>query len=172
MLLLEKAVSGLNVASLNMAKNYQIKLGDCVFCVIKEAGLLPETVWMHSNNADLRRRRQELKMLLPGDVLFVPDIRPKEVKEPTSQVHKFQMKGERHRHWIEIELVGEDDKPIPNEKYKVTLPDGSIREGKLDQNGWARIEGDPAGACSVTFPELDKDAMELIGKTGQKALSA
>ena len=154
-----------------MAENYQMKLGDCIFCVIKEQGLLPETVWNHANNAALRTKRRELKMLLPDDVLFIPDIRPKEVKEPTNQVHKFQMKGE-HLHWIEIELIGEDDEPIPNEAYKVILPDGSEKEGKLDKNGWARIENQLIGEWEVTFPELDKEACEFIKSIGPKSVSS
>lgn len=129
---------------------------------------MPATVWEHSNNAVLRRQRQEMKRLLPGDVVFIPDVRPKEVIEPTNQVHKFYMKGEKHLHWIEIELVGEDNKPIPNEKYKIVLPDGSIKEGKLDQNGWSRVEGNPAGRYEVTFPELDKDAWKFIEAVGAK----
>jgi len=154
-----------------MAINYQIKLGDCIFCIIHELNLLPDTVWKHSNNALLREKRQEMKRLLPGDVVFIPDVRPKEVSEPTNQVHKFQMKGEKHLHWIEIELVGDDDKPIPNKKYKVVLPDGSIKEGNLDQNGWARVEGNPAGQYEVTFLELDKDAWKFIEAVGAKSLS-
>ena len=154
-----------------MAVNYQIKLGDCIFCVIREHGLLPETVWQHSNNTALRTKRRELKMLLPDDVLFIPDIRPKEVKEPTNQVHKFHMKGE-HLHWIEIELIGEDDEPIPNETYKVILSDGSEKEGKLDKNGWARIESDPTGEWEVTFPEMDKEAWKFIKAVGPKSLSS
>lgn len=148
-----------------------MKLGDCIFCVIEKHGHLPETVWQHSNNSALRQKRRELKMLQPNDVLFIPDIRPKEVKEPTNQVHKFYMKGEIHLHWIEIELVGEDDKPIPDEKYKVVLPDGSEKEGNLDENGWARIEIAAKGDCEVTFPELDKEALEFIEKAGQRTLS-
>jgi hypothetical protein len=155
-----------------MAINYQIKLGDCIFCIIHQQYLLPETVWKHSNNALLLEKRQKMKNLLPGDVVFILDVRPKEVGRPTDQVHKFYMNGEKHLHWIEIELVGEDDKPIPNEKYKVVLPDGGIKEGNLDQNGWARVEGDPAGQCEVTFPELDKDAWKFIEAIGQKALTS
>jgi hypothetical protein len=151
-----------------MAINYQMKLGDCIFCVIREHRLLPETVWMHSNNAALRQKRRDLKMLLPGDALFIPDIRPKDVNRPTNQFHKFQMKGEKHLHWIEIELVGEDDKPIPNEKYKVKLPDGSEKEGKLDENGWARVEIAAKGDCEVTFPEMDEEAWKFIEAVGQK----
>ena len=151
-----------------MAINYQIKLGDCIFCIIHEKNLLPGTVWNHSNNALLRGKRQEMKKLLPGDVVFIPDIRPKEVKEPTNQVHKFQMKGEPHLHWIEIELVGEDNKPIPDEEYKVVLPGGTIKEGNLDKNGWARIEGNPKEAYEVTFPKLDQDAWKFIEAVGAK----
>jgi len=151
-----------------MAANYQIRLGDCIFCIIQKQGFLPDTVWNHSNNSLLREKRRELKKLLPGDVLFIPDIRPKEVKEPTNDVYKYRMKGEKHLHWIEIELIGEDDEPIPNKKYKVTLPDGSIKEGNLDQKGWARVEGNPAGQCEVTFPELDKEAWKFIEAVGAK----
>lgn len=60
--------------------------------------------------------------------------------------------------WVEIQLVGEDDAPIPGERYVVELPDGSRREGTLDGEGVARIEEIPAGTCRVSFPELDRDA--------------
>ncbi len=62
-------------------------------------------------------------------------------------------------HWIEIELVGEDDRPIANEAYEVTLPDQRVISGQLDAAGWARIDGiASAGECLVSFPRLDKAA--------------
>ncbi len=64
--------------------------------------------------------------------------------------------------WIEIELVGEDDKPIPGEKYKISLPDGAVDEGTLDHKGFARVEGFKSGTCKVTFPSLDQDAWEEV----------
>jgi hypothetical protein len=69
---------------------------------------------------------------------------------------------EKKTSWIEIELVGEDDEPIPGEKYKITLPDDSVAEGTLDEKGIARIEGFEKGTCKVSFPELDKEAWEKI----------
>ncbi len=69
---------------------------------------------------------------------------------------------EKKTSWIEIELVGEDDEPIPGEKYTITLPDESVAEGTLDEKGFARIEGFEKGACKVSFPELDKEAWEKI----------
>lgn len=66
-------------------------------------------------------------------------------------------------HWIEIELVGEDDKPIPYEEYRIRLPDETEVEGYLDQDGFARLDQLPsAGNCQVCFPNLDKDAWEFI----------
>ena len=64
--------------------------------------------------------------------------------------------------WIEIELVGEDDEPIPGEKYRITLPDGSVAEGTLDEKGFAREEGFEKGTCQVCFTDLDKEAWEKI----------
>lgn len=62
--------------------------------------------------------------------------------------------------WIEIELVGEDNKPIPGEQYRIQLPDGTVSEGTLDHQGFARVEGFEAGDCKITFPDLDQDAWE------------
>jgi len=65
--------------------------------------------------------------------------------------------------WLEIELVDEADQPVAGEKYEVILPDGKIRRGTLDANGFARIERLPAeGEAQVCFPELDSAAWERI----------
>ena len=57
--------------------------------------------------------------------------------------------------WIEIELVDDKGKPVPGERYKVTLPDDSVKEGTLDDKGRARLDGCDPGTCKVTFPQLD-----------------
>lgn len=76
-------------------------------------------------------------------------------KPPQSEEEK-----EKKTSWIEIELVDEEDNPVPGEKYKITLPDGSVAEGTLDEKGLARVDGIEPGTCKITFPELDKDAWE------------
>ena len=64
--------------------------------------------------------------------------------------------------WIEIELVDEKNKPVPEERYRIEQPDGSLVEGSLDSQGRARHEGLVPGNCQITFPNLDKDAWERI----------
>jgi len=69
--------------------------------------------------------------------------------------------------WIEIQLIGEDDQPIPGAKYRVKMPDGSVREGTLDQEGVAGFDGISAGDCEVSFPELDEGAWTPVAGEGK-----
>jgi hypothetical protein len=62
---------------------------------------------------------------------------------------------EKRTSWIEIELVDEEGRPVARERYRVELPGGSIREGRLDVNGLARIDGIEPGTCKISFPDLD-----------------
>jgi hypothetical protein len=73
-----------------------------------------------------------------------------------------QAEDERKTSWIEIELVGEDDQPVPGEKYRITLPDGTVDEGTLNHKGQALVAGFVAGQCKITFPDLDQDAWEEL----------
>lgn len=67
----------------------------------------------------------------------------------------------QEKSWIEVELVDEEDQPVPGERYEITLPDGkTVASGTLDENGFARVDGIDPGTCQVTFPELDKDTWE------------
>jgi len=56
--------------------------------------------------------------------------------------------------WIQIELHDQDGKPVPNERYRIELPDGSAQEGALDENGCAGVDGIDPGRCKVSFPDI------------------
>jgi type VI secretion system secreted protein VgrG len=64
--------------------------------------------------------------------------------------------------WIEVELIDEEDQPIPGEIYEITLPDGTVASGSLDDKGLARVEGFEPGSCKISFPKLDQDAWEPV----------
>lgn len=66
------------------------------------------------------------------------------------------------RHHIAIELR-EDDEPVSDEPFRITLPDGEVRLGRLSALGRCRIDDIAApGDCLVVFPELDR----RLGGTG------
>ena len=62
--------------------------------------------------------------------------------------------------WIEVEMVGEDDTPIPGERVWVEHPDGRVARGTLNAEGVFRLEGIPAGTYRICFRNLDEEAWE------------
>lgn len=94
----------------------------------------------------------------PGEVVE----RGGDEAEPFTRQDEERERDNPDRTWIEIELVDEEDQPVPGERYEITLPDGRVARGTLDQNGFARLEGIVQGTCQITFPELDRDAWERI----------
>jgi hypothetical protein len=57
--------------------------------------------------------------------------------------------------WVAIQLIDEQQKPAPSARYRITLPDDSIREGTLDEEGTTREDGIDPGQCQISFPEID-----------------
>ncbi len=87
-------------------------------------------------------------------------VKPHKPPSEEAQRQTEEKEEEKKTSWIEIELVGEDNEPIPGEKYKITLPDDSVAEGTLDEKGFAHVEGFEKGTCKICFPDIDKDAWE------------
>jgi phage baseplate assembly protein gpV len=57
--------------------------------------------------------------------------------------------------WIEIVLKDKQGVPIPNERYRIKLADGTTQEGSLDGDGKARVDGIKPGTAQVSFPDRD-----------------
>jgi hypothetical protein len=53
--------------------------------------------------------------------------------------------------WIEFELYDGNGGPVVGEPYRVTLPDGSIREGKTDAHGLVCFTGIPHGNAEIEW---------------------
>lgn len=73
----------------------------------------------------------------------------------------------RLRDWLEIELHDEEGEAMAGEPYVVYLPDGSLREGELDDHGQARLEGLSVRTGRVEFPRLGRDAREAQAQGGE-----
>ncbi len=57
--------------------------------------------------------------------------------------------------WVAIRLVDDQGNPVPYRRYRIETPEGTTREGILDDQGRARVDGIEPGTCKVTFPGLD-----------------
>ena len=87
-----------------------------------------------------------------------------EVHEDEAPVGGPEVARAEPKTWIEIELVDTEGKPVPNERYWISLPDGSVREGRLSSEGRAYVGNLDPGECDVRFPDLDNDAVAAPGE--------
>jgi hypothetical protein len=69
---------------------------------------------------------------------------------------KEQAKKEEPKTFVEIQLNDAEGNPASGAKYKIELPDGSVKLGFLDVNGHARVDGVDPGNCKITFPQYDE----------------
>ncbi|MGH7150411.1 MAG: hypothetical protein ACREIU_06930, partial [Planctomycetota bacterium] len=111
-----------------MPIRYVVRQGDCIASIAFERGLFPDTVWDDPENAELRRERGDPNILAPGDVVVVPDKRPKEVPGATESRHRFKRKGVPERLCLRLLRDGEPRSPVP---YSIVL-DGHAVEGTTD----------------------------------------
>jgi hypothetical protein len=66
--------------------------------------------------------------------------------------------------WITIRMLDEDDpaRPVPNVRYRIRLPDDTVREGTLNADGIAHFTGIDPGSCLLNFPDLDSETWERL----------
>lgn len=114
-----------------MAINYEVRQGDCISSIAFEHGFFADTLWNHPNNAELKKKRKDLNILMPGDVVFVPDKQIKEVSEPTNQVYKFKCKNTPEKFKLQLLIHGE---PRANEDYELEIEELKFK-GKTDSQG-------------------------------------
>ena len=111
--------------------NHEIKQGECISSIAERNGLHWKTIWEHSDNKDLKEKRKNPNVLLPGDLLYVPEIQLKTESVPTDNRQKFVRKGVPSK--LKLRLM-KQDKPRANMRYVLNI-DGNLYDGKTDGDG-------------------------------------
>ena len=65
-------------------------------------------------------------------------------------------RASKQKTWVAIRLQDEKGQPIPDERYRVVLPDGSVQEGKLNAKGEAYFYEINPGQCQISFPDVHR----------------
>lgn len=125
-------------------KMHKVEQGDTIIKLSEHYGLFVHTIWNDPANADLRRLRPDMNMLMPGDEVTIPDKRPSEVNEPSGKRHRFRRKGIPAVYRVQIFRYEE---PRANESYRFVV-DGVVQAGTTDAEGVLQ-ESLPAGARSA-----------------------
>jgi len=140
-----------------MPTKHVVKQGECISRIAFEYGLFPETVWNHPDNSQLKELRKNPYVLMPGDIVVIPDKRLKEVSKPTGQRHRFRRKGVPEKLVMKFTR---GDELRANEKYVLEI-DGKRTEGSTGGGGVVELDILPnAKIGKITFVE-DGDEYEL-----------
>ena len=113
---------------------YKVKQGDCISSIAYRYGFFPDTIWNDPKNSELKQKRQDPNVLAPGDLVYIPDKRIREVSGATEQRHRFRKKGVPEKLVVQFK---NNDEARANEAYVLDI-DGQLTEGKTDGEG--RVE--------------------------------
>ena len=128
-----------------MPIKYTIRQGDSIVDVAYRNGFFADTVWEHPDNAELRERRRNKNILMPGDVLTIPDKREKEESAVTGKRHRYRIKGIPAV--LRLQLFDGDELPRANQTYKVTIRGPGYEtpfEGVTDGEGILKMAVPPS----------------------------
>jgi hypothetical protein len=90
----------------------------------------------------------------PPEYFFTITIGAQEFgKEQESGILNF-------KDWIEIELVDDNDEPIPEVEYEANFPDGTTQSGQLDELGKVRFDNVPPGNFTIKYKDLYPEVEE------------
>ena len=116
--------------------------GERIPSIAEVTGHLWETIWKHPANEALKDARKDPNILLPGDKLTVPATCVKYEPGETETRHRFRLNGDPAV--LRIRLL-DDDEPIPNAAYVLTVDREYEYSGDTDSTGLL-CETIPVGA--------------------------
>jgi len=120
--------------------NYVVRQGDCVESIAYQHGHLWQTLWNHAKNAKLKQVRKDPNVLLPGDRIFIPELREKEETGGTEQRHRFRRKSVPSK--LKLRFLDAKSRPRAGEPYDLDI-DGQKYSGSLDSDGALEVSISP-----------------------------
>lgn len=115
--------------------NYVVKQGDCMSKIAVETGFFWDTLWNLPENQELKSRRGDPNILLPGDKVFIPEIRKKSESGATDTSYRFVRKGVPSKLRLQIQKFG---KVRAKDSYLLDI-DGALSNGTLDEDGFLEV---------------------------------
>jgi hypothetical protein len=155
-----------------MAEDYIVRGGDSMMSIAFDHGVFYETLWNHSANAALKQKRKNPNVLMPGDVVHVPDKVIKEVSAAQKKRHKFKLKGVPAKLNLRILEESEpnasggsqEDMPRKNVPFNLYVDEVLLTEGNTDADGWVKCAVAPNARTGrlVLEPGTDKETSLVL----------
>lgn len=112
-----------------------VREGDCLSSIARQTGRLWETIWNDPANAALRAARRDPNVLLPGDRLTIPPLRPRSEPAQTEMRHRFVRLGQPTVFQLRLAHNG---RPLAQRSYTLTYDNGEEFSGVTNMDGFLR----------------------------------
>lgn len=116
-----------------MPIEHTVSQGECLSSIAKQYGFADwQTIYNDPLNADFRQKRPDPNLIYPGDIIYIPDKKPKDEPCATTQTHVFQLQRKDTRLRILIQDI--DGQVITGKKFHLTV-EGAVYEGQIPDDG-------------------------------------
>lgn len=129
---------------------HEVQQGECLVSIAESYGFFWETLWNLPENKAIRDARRDPTVLLPGDVVTIPEKTVKEYVRPTGARHTFRVKNIPAK--FNLRLLDEAGEPRAGVAYVLVI-EGKETRGTTDGEGWVRTPVAPGarvGTLRVT----------------------
>lgn len=116
---------------MTMPETHRVSPDDCISSIALRYGFSNHTIWNHPQNRDLRERRGDPDVLLPGDKLYIPDLTSKSHSAAVDTRHRFRRRSVPAKFTM---VLRRGDEPRANIKYRLDL-DGRLVKGSTNAKG-------------------------------------
>lgn len=133
-----------------MAEQHTVVQGEHVTSIAAFYGFRDyRTIWDHPENARLRSLRHNPNVLLPGDIVFIPDLEPIEAPRSTDQKHQFVLSRPPLK--LRIQLENQYGQPVVGAPCVLVLDSDS-----------KSLTSDGTGKVECTIPPSIEDSSLII----------
>ena len=138
-----------------MSSYYTVEQGDCLSSIAESFDFADwQTIYNDPNNAELRNLRPNPNVLYPGDTVYIPDKRLKQVDCSVDRKHQFVIK--RAKTWLRVLIRDGQQVPAAGCKYHLDIDGISHSNGKLGTNGMLAVKipaKSKSGVLTVWFDD-------------------
>ncbi len=142
-----------------MSITHTVQQGENLFSIAQKYKIADwRSIYTHPYNSEFARLRPDPDVIMPGDKIKIPDIKPKAAKVCTGQIHVFVVK--RNVQQLKVRLLDDNQQPLRNVRAQFLVA-GARKELIVDGSGICEVDiEDPATAEVAMDIFLDSEAPE------------
>lgn len=112
-------------------KTHIVSKGECLAKIASNYGFSWQAIWNSPENGALRRKRKDPNVLLPGDIIVLPNPAAKQVPVEMGKAHKFVLKRQKLKVYLRLTA---NQKPLASEPWQLEYGEREI-QGQTDGDG-------------------------------------